>query len=119
MPLCLVVSVGAITSNVKTYAICFLMMESFLLLTFTSLDIICFYIFFEAVLIPMFILVSAYGSRERRVRAAYLLFMYTLIGSILMLFGILYIVYTVGSSDIVVLRNIVPFIFSESTQKLL
>jgi NADH:ubiquinone oxidoreductase subunit 4 (subunit M) len=119
MPLCLVVSVGAITSNVKTYAICFLMMESFLLLTFTSLHIICFYIFFEAVLIPMFILVSAYGSRERRVRAAYLLFMYTLIGSILMLFGILYIVYTVGSSDIVVLRNIVPFIFSESTQKLL
>ena len=118
-PLCLIVSIGVIENNVRVYTFCFLIMEFFLLITFTSLDLIVFYVFFEAVLIPMFILVNSYGSRSRRVRAAYLLFLYTLVGSIFMLLAMVYLINTVGSSDIIVIRNIAPFILSDSTQNLL
>ena len=61
------------------------------------LDVFLFYIFFEAILIPMFILVGIWGSRERKIRAVYLLFFYTLFGSLLMLVGLLYM-YTVAGT---------------------
>jgi NADH-quinone oxidoreductase subunit M len=69
----------------KDYNIAFLLLESILIGIFCSLDLLVFYLLFEAVLIPMFFIVGIFGSRERKVRASYLLFLYTLVSSILLL----------------------------------
>jgi len=79
--------------------IAFLVMETLLLIVFSILDLVLFYIFFESVLIPMFLIVGIWGSRERKVRAAYMLFLYTLIGSVLMLLAILLIYAIAGTTD--------------------
>ena len=65
-----------------------------------------FFIFFEAVLIPMFLIVGIWGSRERKIRAAYQFFIYTLVGSVLMLLAILYIYAQTGTTDVQVLTTI-------------
>ena len=85
------------TINGKLHFFNLLFLELLLLLVFTVLDLFLFYIFFEAILIPMFLIIGILGSRSRKIRAAYLLFFYTLIGSILMLLGIIYIYLIVGT----------------------
>ena len=77
---------------------------------FSALDLVVFYIFFEAVLIPMFLLV--FGGIDR-IYATFKFFLYTLFGSVLMLVGIIYIIGTVGSSDIYKILN---YTFSENEQ---
>lgn len=67
-----------------------------LVASFLTLDLLFFYIFFEAILIPMFLLIGFFGSRERKIRAAYLLMFYTLFGSLFFLLGILYIYFIIG-----------------------
>ena len=62
--------------------IAFLFLESILIIVFTVLDLLIFYIFFESVLIPMFAIIGIWGPRERKVRASYLFFLYTLFGSV-------------------------------------
>ena len=84
----------------KEYLICLLTIELLLLLVFSVLDLLLFYVFFEAILIPMFLLIGIWGSRERKLRAAYMLFFYTLFGSVLMLLGILYIYSIVGTLNL-------------------
>jgi NADH-ubiquinone oxidoreductase chain 4 len=78
-------------------------MELLLVVTFTTLDLFYFYVFFESLLIPMFILIGVWGSRERRIKAAYYFFLYTLFGSLFMLFGILYLYFIIGSTNYFVL----------------
>ena len=84
----------------KEYTMNLLLIELLLLLVFSVLDLFLFYIFFEAILIPMFILIGIWGSRERKIRAVYLLFFCTLFGSLLMLVGLLYMYSTVGTLSI-------------------
>nr|YP_011008237.1 NADH dehydrogenase subunit 4 [Halosiphon tomentosus]WBP70138.1 NADH dehydrogenase subunit 4 [Halosiphon tomentosus] len=98
-PLCLLASWSFEKGKVKTYLISFLSMELVLLLVFTNLDLLFFYIFFEAVLIPMFLVIGIYGSRQRKIRAAYMFFLYTLLGSLFMLIGVIYIYLFVGSTN--------------------
>nr|YP_448627.1 NADH dehydrogenase subunit 4 [Fucus vesiculosus]AAR29321.1 NADH dehydrogenase subunit 4 [Fucus vesiculosus] len=98
-PLCLLASWTFNKGDLKTYLISFLSMELVLLLVFTSLDLLFFYIFFEAVLIPMFLVIGIYGSRQRKIRAAYMFFLYTLLGSLFMLVGVVYIYLSVGSTS--------------------
>lgn len=100
----------------KYYSICLLFIELFLLLIFSTLDLFLFYIFFEAILIPMYLIIGLWGSRERKVRAVYLFFFYTLCGSILMLVGILYIYFTVGTSNI---EYLLSYNFSVLEQRML
>lgn len=97
--LCLLSSWSSINSNLKEYLSAFLIMEFFLIGVFCSLDLLIFYIFFESVLIPMYLIIGIWGSRERKIRAAYFFFLYTLFGSVLMLLGILYIYFQVGTTD--------------------
>lgn len=94
-----------ISTNYLEFVGCLLFIEVFLILTFSVLDLFLFYIFFESVLIPMFILIGFWGARERKIRAAYYFFLYTLAGSLLMLFGILYIYILTGTTDFEVLLN--------------
>ena len=98
IPLCILVSWN-VTSNAKDYFVAWLALEFFLLGVFTVLDLLIFYILFESVLVPMYLIVGLWGSRERKIRAAYFLFLYTLLGSVFMLLGILYIYYQVGTTD--------------------
>ena len=86
-------------ANVPFFLSAFLLLESLLLLVFTVCDILLFYIFFESVLIPLFLIVGIWGGSSSRVRAAFLLFLYTLFGSLFMLLSFLAIYYHVGSTD--------------------
>nr|YP_009490438.1 NADH dehydrogenase subunit 4 [Gracilaria textorii]AWH62605.1 NADH dehydrogenase subunit 4 [Gracilaria textorii] len=100
---CILVSWGSVQNLVKEYLICFLLLEFFLIQVFCVLDLLWFYIFFESVLIPMFLIVGIWGSRERKIRAAYQFFLYTLIGSLLMLLALLTIYFEVGTTDLQIL----------------
>jgi NADH-quinone oxidoreductase subunit M len=81
----------------KEYIITLLALDVLLLIVFSVLDLLLFYIFFEAILIPMYIMIGLWGSRERKIRAVYLFFFYTLVGSLCMLVGLIYIYFIVGS----------------------
>lgn len=96
----------------KYYLLNLFLIELFLLLVFSVLDIFLFYIFFESILIPMYLLIGIWGSRDRKVWAAYLLFFYTLCGSFLMLLGILYLYTITGTFNIEYLIEY-PFSFNE------
>ena len=106
VPLCILASLHSVKIYLKEYMIAFLVMESLLLIVFSILDLVLFYIFFESVLIPMFLIVGIWGSRERKVRAAYMLFLYTLIGSVLMLLAILLIYAIAGTTDYQILLTV-------------
>lgn len=99
VPLCLLFSWDVPSERIKEYFIAFLFLEGFVLLVFTVLDLLVFYIFFESVLIPMFMIIGVWGSRERRVRAAYFFFLYTLLGSVFMLLALLLLYLEVGTMD--------------------
>jgi len=105
-----------ITKHIKSYLVCFLLMDFFLIIIFSSLDLIIFYIFFESILIPMFIVIGIWGSRTRKLKAAYLFFLYTLFGSLFMLLAIFYISFQTGTTDFQLLN--VAF-FSEEKQLVL
>ena len=98
MPICILASWEAIESRVKEYMIAFLVLETMMVGMFCALDIVLFYIFFEAVLIPMFLIIGVWGG-ARRVYAAFKFFLYTLAGSVLMLVALLYIFGTAGTTD--------------------
>ncbi|MEN0072948.1 MAG: NADH-quinone oxidoreductase subunit M [Paracraurococcus sp.] len=98
-PLCILASWEAIETRVREYMIAFLILETMMVGMFCALDFIIFYVFFEAVLIPMFLIIGVWGG-PRRVYAAFKFFLYTLLGSVLMLLAILYLWYNAGTTDI-------------------
>ena len=100
MPICILASWSDDQKSHKYYMICFLIVERLLIAVFMVKDLLLFYVFFESVLIPLFMLVGIWGARESRVRASYLLFLYTLLGSLFMLLAFLVIIYQVGTSDL-------------------
>ena len=98
MPIALLSNWDSIKENVKSYLIIMLLLETLLLAVFMALDIMLFYIFFESILPPLFILIGLYGS-DNKVRASYYLFLYTLWGSLFLLLSILSISSIMGSTD--------------------
>jgi len=98
-PICILASWEAIQNRVKEYMIAFLVLETLMVGMFCALDFILFYIFFEAVLIPMFLIIGIWGG-GRRVYAAFKFFLYTLTGSVLMLIAILAIYFDAETTDI-------------------
>jgi proton-translocating NADH-quinone oxidoreductase chain M len=99
IPLCLLASWSSISFNVKEFLIAFLLLDFLLIGSFCALDLLVFYVLFESTLIPMFLIIGIWGSRERKILAAYYFFMYTLFGSVLMLISILYILRIAGSTN--------------------
>jgi NADH:ubiquinone oxidoreductase subunit 4 (subunit M) len=96
----------SLNNQAKDYSIAFFLLESILFFVFSSLDLLVFYILFEAVLIPMYLIIGFYGSRERRIRSSYMLFLYTLISSIIMFIAILFIFFKYGTTNYLILRTI-------------
>ena len=103
-PLSILASWKAIKVRVREYMIAFLVLETMMVGMFASLDMLMFYLFFEAVLIPMFIIIGVWGG-ARRVYAAFKFFLYTLLGSVLMLVCMLAMYIEVGTTDIPVLTG--------------
>ena len=99
MPICIVASWTAIQMRVKEYMIAFLVLESLMVGTFTALDLVLFYLFFEGGLIPMFLIIGVWGG-PRRVYATFKFFLYTLLGSVLMLLAIMAMYWDAGTTDI-------------------
>jgi len=99
MPLCIIASFQAIETRVKEYMIAFLVLESLMVGTFSALDLVLFYLFFEGGLIPMFLIIGVWGG-PRRVYASFKFFLYTLLGSVLMLLAIMAMYWQAGTTDI-------------------
>lgn len=99
VPICLLASWDSIKFEEKSFNINMLILSILLFGVFSVLDLIGFYILFEGVLIPMFLIIGIWGAREQKIRAAYYFFFYTLIGSVLMLLSIAYIYYVTGTTD--------------------
>ena len=96
MPLCIIASWQPIQQRVKEYMIAFLVLETLMVGTFASLDLVVFYLFFEGGLIPMFLIIGVWGG-ARRVYASFKFFLYTLLGSVLMLLAIMAMYWEAGT----------------------
>ncbi|MEO0799005.1 MAG: NADH-quinone oxidoreductase subunit M [Pseudomonadota bacterium] len=99
MPLCILASWESVQNRVKEYMIAFLLLETLMIGVFCALDLFLFYLFFEAGLIPMFIIIGVWGG-ARRVYASFKFFIYTLLGSVLMLLAMMYVYWTTNTTDI-------------------
>jgi NADH-quinone oxidoreductase subunit M len=98
-PICILSSWDAVHVRVREYMIAFLVLETFMVGMFCALDLALFYVFFEGVLIPMFLIIGVWGG-PRRVYAAFKFFLYTLLGSVLMLLAIIAIYWQLGTTDL-------------------
>jgi NADH-quinone oxidoreductase subunit M len=98
-PICILASWEAVQNRVKEYMVAFLVLETFMVGMFCALDLALFYVFFEGVLIPMFLIIGVWGGK-RRVYAAFKFFLYTLLGSVLMLLAIIAVYWNVGTTDL-------------------
>jgi NADH-quinone oxidoreductase subunit M len=109
MPLCIVASWKSITSRVPAYMMAFLILETLMVGTFSALDLLLFYVFFEGGLIPMFLIIGIWGG-PRRVYATFKFFLYTLLGSVLMLLAIMALYWNAGTTDIpTLMHTAVPY----------
>lgn len=104
MPFCFLASYGSVKNRVTEYVVSFLILETFIIGAFCALDLVLFYIFFEAGLIPMFIIIGVWGGKNR-IYASFKFFLYTLLGSLFMLAAVIYMIIQAGSSDFEVLEQ--------------
>lgn len=117
IPICFLISINSVQKRVKEFVIAFLLIDGLVIGSFCALDLLLFYIFFEAVLIPMFLVIGIWGG-VNRIYASYKFFLYTLFGSILFLAGIILVfLYTHGTTDVIKLTKHLPTYFSPVFQK--
>ena len=104
MPFCIVASWKSVTNRLREYMMAFLILETLMVGTFSALDLVLFYLFFEGGLIPMFLIIGVWGG-PRRVYASFKFFLYTLLGSVLMLLAIMALYWNAGTTDIPTLMH--------------
>ena len=98
-PICIISCINSVKDRVKEFLIAILVLETFMIGVFCSLDLVIFYLFFEAGLIPMFLIIGVWGG-PKRVYSAFKFFLFTLLGSVLMLVAIIFIYWLTGTTDI-------------------
>ena len=98
-PICIISCINSVKTRVKEFLIAILILETFMIGVFCSLDLVIFYLFFEAGLIPMFLIIGVWGG-PKRVYSAFKFFLYTLLGSVLMLIAIIIIYWLTGTTDV-------------------
>lgn len=103
-PICVLASWTSVEKRVKEYMVAFMILETCMIGTFCALDTVLFYVFFEAVLIPMFIIIGVWGG-ARRVYSAFKFFLYTLLGSVLMLLAVIWMAINVGTDIPKIIEN--------------
>ena len=99
-PICIISCINSIKSRLKEFLIAILVLETFMIGVFCSLDLVIFYLFFEGGLIPMFLIIGIWGG-ARKVYSAFKFFLFTLLGSVLMLVAIIAIYWITGTTDVV------------------
>mgnify|MGYP003951020727 CR=1 FL=1 len=104
-PICIISCINSVKERTKEFLIAILILETFMIGVFCSLDLVIFYLFFESGLIPMFLIIGVWGG-SRRVYSAFKFFLYTLLGSVLMLAAIIAIYWLVGTTDVVEIYKI-------------
>ena len=104
-PICIISCINSIKTRIKEFLILILILETFMIGVFCSLDLVVFYIFFEAGLIPMFLIIGVWGG-PKRVYSAFKFFLFTLLGSVLMLVAIIAIYWITGTTDVVQIYEI-------------
>ncbi|MGY3453065.1 NADH-quinone oxidoreductase subunit M [Bradyrhizobium sp. USDA 4353] len=104
MPFCIVASWKSVKNRLREYMMAFLILETLMVGTFSALDLVLFYLFFEGGLIPMFLIIGVWGG-PRRVYASFKFFLYTLLGSVLMLLAIMALYWNAGTTDIPTLMH--------------
>ena len=97
-PICIISCINSVKKRLNEFLIAILVLETFILGVFCSLDLIIFYLFFEAGLIPMFLIIGIWGG-PRKIYSAYKFFLFTLLGSVLMLAAIIFIYWSLGTTD--------------------
>lgn len=107
VPICIIASWKSIQDRVKEYMIAFLLLEGLIIGMFSALDMVVFYFFFEAILIPMYLIIGVWGGKDR-VYAAFKFFLYTLIGSVLLLLAIIYLYHHANTTDYTLLLDVAP-----------
>ncbi len=103
-PICVISCINSVKTRMKEFLIAILILETFMIGVFCSLDLVIFYLFFEAGLIPMFLIIGIWGG-PKRVYSAFKFFLFTLLGSVLMLVAIISIYWITGTTDIVEIIN--------------
>jgi len=98
-PICIISCINSVKNRVKEFLIAILVLETFMIGVFCSLDLVVFYLFFEAGLIPMFLIIGVWGG-TKRVYSAFKFFLFTLLGSVLMLVAIIAIYWITGTTDV-------------------
>ena len=98
-PICIISCINSIKTRLKEFLIAILVLETFMIGVFCSLDLVIFYLFFEAGLIPMFLIIGIWGG-PKKVYAAFKFFLFTLLGSVLMLVAIISIYWITGTTDV-------------------
>jgi NADH-quinone oxidoreductase subunit M len=104
LPLCIIASWKSVTVRVREYMMAFLILETLMVGTFSALDLVLFYLFFEGGLIPMFLIIGVWGG-PRRVYASFKFFLYTFLGSVLMLLAIMALYWNANTTDIPTLMH--------------
>ena len=104
-PICIISCINSVKKRLNEFLIAILVLETFILGVFCSLDLIVFYLFFEAGLIPMFLIIGIWGG-PRKIYSAYKFFLFTLLGSVLMLAAIIFIYWSLGTTDYTEIYNI-------------
>ena len=99
IPICVISCINSVKNRLKEFLIAILILETFMIGVFCSLDLVIFYLFFEAGLIPMFLIIGIWGG-PRRVYSAFKFFLFTLLGSVLMLIAIISIYWITGTTDV-------------------
>ncbi|WP_041535654.1 NADH-quinone oxidoreductase subunit M [Parvularcula bermudensis] len=124
MPIAILAGWRSISSRVAEYMVAFLVLETLIIGVFCALDLLLFYVFFEASLIPMFLIIGIWGSKgersifgltvQNRIYAAFKFFLYTLFGSLLLLLALIYMYLQTGTTDVVALQQVS---FGDGAQK--
>ena len=99
IPICIISCINSVKNRLKEFLIALLVLETFMIGVFCSLDLVIFYLFFEAGLIPMFLIIGIWGG-PRKVYSAFKFFLFTLLGSVLMLIAIISIYWITGTTDV-------------------
>ena len=108
-PICIISCINSVKERIKEFLIAILILETFMIGVFCSLDLVIFYLFFEAGLIPMFLIIGVWGG-PKRVYSAFKFFLFTLLGSVLMLVAIITIYWLTGTTDITQIKIIkIPY----------
>ncbi len=115
--ICIVASLFTIKKNIKEFLLCFLLLESFCIGTFSALNLLLFYGFFEVILIPIYLIIGVWGG-DNRIYAAVKFFLYTFFGSVFLLISLIYIYNNTGTFDVTELVLILPYYSLEIQQYL-